>query len=210
MSRWPRYLRSAVNKTFKLCLGNGTRPVFFDVDAVCPPLRELERHTDAIRGELAPFLADRSKLMLYHEFDPRQGHISEGDQDWRVLYGHPNRPHFPVTCGLLDQVPDLLGAFFSVLEPGKSVPAHSGPYLGYLRYHLALHVPEHNPPILRIGTHDYTWRTDESVMFDDSHRHEVINESDEVRVVLVVDVLRPMAAPLDWINRRTVWTTMAS
>jgi hypothetical protein len=36
---------------------------------------------------------------------------------------------------------DLYAAFFSILDAGKSAPAHDGPYCGYLRYHLGLIVP---------------------------------------------------------------------
>ena len=46
------------------------------------------------------------------------------------------------TCRVLEGVPNLLQAFFSVLDPGKSIPLHKGPYLGYLRYHLGLHSPQ--------------------------------------------------------------------
>ena len=61
----------------------------------------------------------------------------------------------------LRQVPNLLGAFFSILDPGKSIPAHDGPYTGYLRYHLALKVPaqgrvplrEPRRPLAKLG-HD--------------------------------------------------------
>ncbi len=86
----------------------------------------------------------------------------------------------------------MLQAFFSILEPGKSIPAHDGPYLGYLRYHLALRVPAQHPPKIRIKDTWYTWKSGESVMFDDSWNHEVVNPSTEFRVVLIVDVMRPM------------------
>ena len=47
---------------------------------------------------------------------------------------------------LVAGIPNLFQAFFSILEPGKSIPAHEGPYCGYLRYHLGLIVPEESPP----------------------------------------------------------------
>jgi aspartyl/asparaginyl beta-hydroxylase (cupin superfamily) len=33
-------------------------------------------------------------------------------------------------------------AFFSILAPGKHLPAHRGPYKGVMRYHLGLLIPE--------------------------------------------------------------------
>jgi len=32
-------------------------------------------------------------------------------------------------------------AFFSILAPGKHLPAHRGPYKGVMRYHLGLLIP---------------------------------------------------------------------
>ena len=106
----------------------------------------------------------------------------------------------PQTCELLSTIPNLFHAVFSILEPGKAVPAHNGPYLGYLRYHLGLIVPAERPPSIRVKDQIYTWKEGESVLFDDFWDHEVYNECKETRVVLMVDVLRPMPPPLNWLN----------
>jgi hypothetical protein len=39
------------------------------------------------------------------------------------------------------------------------------------------------------------------VLFDDSWNHEVVNESTGERIVLIVDVLRPMPLPQTIVNR---------
>jgi Aspartyl/Asparaginyl beta-hydroxylase len=62
-----------------------------------------------------------------------------------------NRARCPATCAALAKVPGVLQAFFSVLEPGKSVPLHDVPYLGDLRYHLGLRVPSEDPPQIRVA-----------------------------------------------------------
>ena len=117
------------------------------------------------------------------------------EKDWKVFYLYAmgekpaaNRARCPRTAALLDQVPGLFQAFFSILDGGKSIPAHAGPYRGYIRYHLGLVVPEDNPPSIRVKDQHYTWKEGESILFDDSWDHEVINKSDGDRVVLIVDV----------------------
>jgi aspartate beta-hydroxylase/beta-hydroxylase len=92
-------------------------------------------------------------------------------------------------------------AFFSILDGGKSIPAHCGPYRGYLRYHLALVVPQNHPPSIRVKDQHYTWQEGSGVLFDDSWDHEVTNTSDSDRVVLIVDIRRPMPLPFDALNR---------
>jgi len=113
------------------------------------------------------------------------------------LLGHRpprNQVHCEATCAALRRVPGILQTFFSVLEPGKSVPLHDGPYIGYLRYHLGIRAPRSHPPLSRVAGREYVWKEGEGVLFDDSWPHEVINHSRKPRVVLFVDV--PCALPL--------------
>jgi len=42
------------------------------------------------------------------------------------------------------------------------------------------------------------------MVFDDTFNHEVWNDTDETRVVLFLDVLRPLPQPLSTINRLIV------
>ena len=202
------FLLRLLNAAFFRASRGTQRPAMFDIDATFPALRLLDRHCEEIRGELEPLLSERYKLPRYHEIDRIQADIS-GDAPgaWRVFMlkwpaggVEANRNRCPRTAALLDQIPNVASAFFSILEPGKSVPAHDGPYLGLLRYHLALKVPSINPPSIRIKDLVHTWVEGHSILFDDSWNHEVFNRADEVRVVLIVDVLRPMAWPHHLLN----------
>lgn len=204
-------LLDGVNWVFDRHVGGDRRPVTFDIDATCPALRELDRAFPVIREELTALLADKAAVPRYHDVDPMQRGISarvDPDKDWKVFYlfamgekPAANVAKCPRTSALLDRIPNLFQAFFSILDGGKSVPAHRGPYRGYLRYHLGLVVPEVDPPSIRIKDHHYTWREGESLLFDDSWDHEVINRSPSDRVVLIVDIRRPMPAPFDAFNR---------
>ena len=107
----------------------------------------------------------------------------------------------PKTCALLKGIPNIYKVFFSVLEPGKSIPAHHGPYRGYLRYHLGIKVPKESPPSIRLKDQIYHWEEKESVLFDDTWDHEVINKSNQERVVLIIDLLRPLPFLPNQINR---------
>jgi aspartyl/asparaginyl beta-hydroxylase (cupin superfamily) len=95
----------------------------------------------------------------------------------------------------------MIQAFFSILDPGKSVPEHEGPYLGYLRYHLGVCVPAKDPPKIIVNGQDYVWKEGEAVLFDDSWPHSVVNTSNELRAVLIVDVRRPLPFLPDLVNR---------
>jgi aspartyl/asparaginyl beta-hydroxylase (cupin superfamily) len=204
-------LLDGVNRFFDLYTGGERRPVFFDVSATCPALRSLDDNFATIRDELVTLLADREAIPRYHEIDRMQEYISnrfDADRDWKVFYLYAmgekpasNRDRCPRTSALLDGIPNLFQAFFSILDGGKSIPAHRGPYRGYLRYHLGLVVPAADPPSIRIKDQHYTWSEGQSILFDDSWNHEVYNHAKDQRVVLIVDIRRPMPLVFDRFNR---------
>ena len=51
----------------------------------------------------------------------------------------------------------------------------------------------------------YYWHEGEGILFDDNFLHDARNESDQVRVVLWLDLKRPMPLPLDLVNRLILW-----
>jgi len=195
------------------------RPAFYDIEATAPELRRVDAGLDEIRREVLEILPRTAELPRYHDVDESQRGISgHGPGNWRVLFLHhwgaggalPNAALCPRTVELIESVPGVLQAFLSILEPHKSVPAHNGPTLGTLRYHAALQVPEKNPPTIRVKDQRYTWKLGESVLFDDSLEHEVYNESDGVRVVLIIDVMRPLPFHLNLVNEAVRHLTRAS
>ncbi|MBI1398026.1 MAG: aspartyl/asparaginyl beta-hydroxylase domain-containing protein [Betaproteobacteria bacterium] len=209
-----------VNRYLDRHTGGAARPVSFDVDATCPALSELQRRYVDVRTELLGVLDRRDQIPKYHEIDSNQAYISSSvdtQSAWRtfVLYsiGTPNAlnaARCPTTAAMLARVPHLVNAFFSILEPGKSIPAHCGPYRGVLRYHLALIVPTRNRPSIRVRDHVHTWTEGEGFLFDDSWEHEVYNKADELRAVLAVDVLRPLPLLPHLVNRMVIWRTSQS
>jgi beta-hydroxylase len=96
-------------------------------------------------------------------------------------------------------------AMLSILSPRKHILDHRGPYKGVLRYHLGLIVPKDAEACrIRVGEDFRHWEEGRSMVFDDTFNHEVWNDTDETRVVLFVDVLRPLPFPESLINRLIV------
>lgn len=205
--------KRAVNQLLLRYAGREHRPVFFDVDAVFPQLRALEAAYPLIRAEWDALSDGGVGMPRYHDVNRPATEISAGTGgDWKVfmleLLGHrpeANRARCPATCAALAQVPNVLQAFFSVLDPGKSIPEHDGPYVGYLRYHLGIRVPRERPPHIRVAGQAYTWQEGEGVLFDDSWPHEVVNHASEPRVVLIVDVPRPLPLLPRLVNNFVLW-----
>ena len=201
--------KDVANAYFDRYTGGPDRPTFFDVAATAPELAAVTAAYPVIRAEFDRLPIAPEALPQYHEVDPGEAKISSTTpKRWTVfmleILGHrleANRSLCPETCRVIDRVPNLIQAFFSILEPGKSIPEHEGPYRGYLRYHLALRVPKDRPPKLVVNGQDYVWTEGEAVLFDDSWPHAVVNESAETRAVLILDIRRPLPYAPDLFNR---------
>ena len=77
---------------------------------------------------------------------------------------------------------------------------HRGPFRGVLRFYMALQMPrptaERRGAVLMIDDAEYRMGDGECLLWDDTYPHEVFNDSDEVRTVLLLDVWR-RGMPLD-------------
>lgn len=169
--------------------------------------RSLEDNWRAIRDELDEILQHREALPNFHDITEDASTISQ-DDDWKTffLYGYgvkaeENCARCPRTTELIEQVPGMTTAFFSILSPGKHIPPHRGPYKGVLRYHLGLKVPEPADQCrIRVDDQIVHWREGESLVFDDTYNHEVWNDTGGERAILFLDVKRPMRQPLAGLN----------
>ena len=170
--------------------------------------KTLENNWAAIRGELDTVLKDRDELPNFQDISTDQARISQDDR-WKTffLYGYGykmpgNCQRCPETTCLIESVPGMTTAFFSIMGPHKHIPAHRGPYKGVIRYHLGLIVPEPKDQCrIRVADEYAHWEEGKSLIFDDTYEHEVWNDTDGQRVVLFMDVIRPMRFPASLVNK---------
>ena len=175
--------------------------------AVFPWAAEIEREWRAIRTELERVLTRKDDLPGFHEIASDVETIST-DRGWKTFllsgYGFKsdaNIAQCPETWRICQKIPGLITVMFSILEPGKHLPPHRGPYNGVLRLHLGLIVPEPRDQLgIRVGTQTYRWREGEAVIFDDAYEHEAWNRTPHTRVVLFVDFRKPLRFPARFLN----------
>jgi beta-hydroxylase len=176
-----------------------------------PWIVQVEQNWEVIRQELEPLLADRDALPNFQDISRDQIEITDDDR-WKTffLFGYGFRAELttelcPRTTALMEQIPGMTTAMFSILSPRKHILDHRGPYKGVLRYHLGLIVPKDREACrIRVGDDIRHWEEGRSLIFDDTFNHEVWNDTDETRVVLFVDVERPLPSPESLINRLVI------
>lgn len=177
---------------------------FVDSDTV-PGAAGLTARYLHILEEFDALTASGRPAPRFGEIEPGQARLSSSG-GWRTLilrlYGNDvagNRQLCPKTAALIDEIPGIRTAMFSILEPGVRLPGHGGAYKGVWRYQLALHVPPGEVAGITVGGVTRHWTQGEALTFDDTYWHTAWNDGEVDRVVLFVDIERQM--PRVWMNR---------
>ena len=167
-----------------------------------PWIAKLEAHTDAIREEALKVLRYQNAIPPLNEISPDHARIAS-DGKWKsfFLYGYgfrqdENCARAPVTANLVAAIPGLNSAFFSILQPGAHIPRHKGVTNGLVTAHLGVIIPRQAEKC-RIEVDDQTnyWREGKMLVFDDSMPHEVWNDTEELRCILLIQIKRPLSWP---------------
>jgi len=195
-----------------------------------PALETLEKNHHVIREECLALLQRKDDLTDMKHMGGNYTQAGIHTIQWKTFmfksgdFIEENCALAPETAKLLRDVPDMYTAFFSVIDPNQYVTPHWGYYKGFVRYHLGVIIPGDNADrtcwlrvnddrddnlakdkaLVANGTR-YYWHEGEGVVFDDTYLHDAANESDEVRVVLWLDMLKPHPWYLQLINRLFLW-----
>lgn len=183
----------------------GNPPVYDK--ATFPWALEIEHEWHLIRAELDKVLLRQSELPSFQDISTDVKTISQ-DTGWKTFFlagyglrSENNIKQCPETWRIVQKIPGLKTAMFSIFEPGKHLPAHRGPYNGVLRLHLGLIVPEPRDKLaIRVDKQICHWEEGKALIFDDAFNHEAWNHTDKTRVVLFVDFVKPLRFPARLVN----------
>ena len=210
------YMMSAI-----LTLGIRT-PEFLDKDYYFPKNRVFEDPTnfEALKNEVISILEktdNGDKLKMTSETFSGQNKYIGSDircennkiKAWRVInlkvgteYSPDANKHFPALVRLLKDIPDVCSCSISVLQEGVHIPIHVGYYKGIMRYMIPIIVPKDRENVfLCVNELKYSWTEGVGVLWDDTYPHKVYNYTDEIRVVIYMDVVRPLPRILNVMNR---------
>lgn len=195
--RFGKKLRHRVSAVVARSSRVGDQPVY-DA-AMFQWLTELEAHAPAIRRELQAVLANRDAIPPLASISPDHRKIAPPDT-WKSFFLHgygykveENCARCPVTTALVEGIPGLNSAFFSILEPGVHIPRHRGVTKAILTAHLGLVVPKRREACrMQVEDEMLTWEEGKALVFDDTFHHEVWNNTDELRAILLIQFRRPV------------------
>ncbi len=172
---------------------NGDEPWFLDPQDY-PEVMELEHHWKEIYEEVKILLEEKGRLKPY----PHHA-MSFPPGDWKALsflfWGlkvRRNRECCPKLIALLNQIPHLTAASLSVLEPKTKIHPHFGDTNAIARIHLGLDIPGSAPDCaFQVGEEIRSWHNGTIHLFTDAHFHMAWNYTEQRRVILILDVMRP-------------------
>lgn len=201
----------AVSALYNHAIGT---PAILNLNRYFPDHELFVRNWHQIRDECLAAIQDIGSVPRFHELMAEQRPLStHGGRYWRMFllkaYGsnhRGNQTKCPFTASLLEQARSVQSATFSILEGRKHIPVHRGPFRGVLRYHLGLVIPRKadgsSSNRLMIDGITYELKEGGELLWDDTYPHEAWNDSDLVRAVLILDVIRPgMSLPLRLVTR---------
>lgn len=185
--------------------------------ALFPFAAELQENWRVVRAELEPLLCEREQIPPLSDISPDHESIAD-KRMWRSFFlcGYrywveKNCARCPETARMLSNFPGLETAMFSIMAPGTYVPHHRGVSKATLKFHLALIIPkEPGACFIEVDGADYFWEEGKFFIFDDCYQHAVTNRSEEERVVLLLEVRRPVRAPGSWFADFFMWAVRSS
>jgi beta-hydroxylase len=172
-----------------------------------PELERLRDNWEIIRDEAAA-LYDTGHVKASKKYDD-MGFNSFFRSGWKRFYLKwyddflPSAQELcPKTVALLRETPSISAAAFTMMAPRSRLVTHRDPFAGSLRYHLGLITPNSEDCRIAVDGTPYVWRDGEDVVFDETFIHSPENDTDEKRIILFCDVVRPLRfRPIAALNR---------
>lgn len=183
------YLFSAVPKT-----------PYIDVTNF-PELQPLQDNWQIIRDE-AEHLYNEGYIAASDNYDDI-GFNSFFRRGWKRFYlKWYNKPLnsaktlCPKTLALIQDIPSINAAMFTLLPKDSFLFEHRDPYAGSLRYHLGLITPNSTECCIYVDGEHYSWKDGEAVLFDETYVHRAENTTTQDRIILFCDIRRPLKSRL--------------
>jgi beta-hydroxylase len=117
--------------------------------------------------------------------------------------------HCPTLYGVLKKIKTIKLITISKLAPKSSIKPHRGAHDAFIRAHLGIKIPSGDTALV-VGGERREWREGEFLFFNDRQYHTAYNNTDEDRIILLMDITRPLPFPLNLINSFIVWLLFIS
>lgn len=171
-------------------------------------VQEFEEGFDQIRQEIKTYLIQREDDFVPYFF---QDVITKPDS-WHIityyLWRQKEHKNLKGIKGLnvrFEKIPGFVSAALSKLKAGSEIKSHKGDTSGIIRCHFPIVVPGQIPQCgFQVRNETRSWEEGKMLLFCDAYDHKAFNLTDEDRLVLIIDIIRP-----EFIHKKTEIATNA-
>lgn len=164
-----------------------------------PQFKILEENYEILLQELLSVINEKSQNM-FEPWVEKNLYQDSNQSGWDIaplmIAGNKIEDRivkFPKLFSLINKLNGIMSVSYSLLKPGTHIVPHKG-YDDYsqkvLRYHMGMIVPKGDIGI-RVEKETTKWVEGKSFIFDDYMVHEAWNFTNDNRVVLIIDFLKP-------------------
>ena len=216
---WVIYNPAVIPYAGSSCISRKTRTnAVLNPYKVFPGASEFEKNYKKIKSEISAmgtngFVDTDTTYKSQNAIIGRDS--NEKGEKWRILTISVGNSipksleiRLPTLCKLIRKHRShVLSCVISVLPPGVMIPQHVGYYKGVVRYMLGIKIPKkRHQCYLCVNDNKIVWEEGKSIAFDDTYPHKVFNKSEESRVVIYMDILRPGITGLaSWANKGMIY-----
>ena len=189
-------------------------PPFLELEKYFPNYKYIEENTSFFQKELNQLLEkthNGKDIQFTKDTYGNEGIGRDVDEEknrgWRVFHVkigknilESGKKNFPKLVETIKKYPEIINVTVSILDGKTKIPMHVGYYKGIMRYMLPLKIPKNKDDcFLCVNGDKYVWEEGKSLLWDDNFPHKVYNHTEETRVVIYMDIERPL---LDWKRKK--------
>lgn len=184
-----------IGKVWDACLNQTDIQVIWNDPLFKQLDRTIQNNLTQIKQDVLS-LVDHTKLVDMHDFDDQHARLVD-IKNWKTIwlkyFGYP----------VIDQLKDIINnsmvynASISILEPGGKIPLHVGQCRSLVKYHIPIYIPKGDCFMIYNGKR-YEWS--DRMLFNDTLPHMVENNTEERRIIILMDIIRPMTIPWNIFN----------
>ena len=151
----------------------------------------IEAQWQTLRDDILHFM-DTNAQELRSFYTAQQKWKSFGLYAWGMQLSRERCEKCSKTVNILRQIPGIVTIMVGVMEPHSEIAGHRGDTDAIYRCHLPLVVPGTLPEIgFQVEDEKRSWVEGKFMIFNDARFHQGWNHTDQRRVVLIIDVIKP-------------------
>lgn len=153
----------------------------------------LEANFEEIKKETLQFTANNKLIPYFNKslLSKQNSWKTEGLLFWGYFFRRRHNA-FKKTWRIAKQIPGIISFSISELDANSKIKPHNGDTNAIIRVHFPLVVPAGLPACsFTVKGETRAWEEGKVLLFNDAQVHEAQNLTNEKRLVLLIDVIRP-------------------